>query len=99
VRNEAHAKNNNMNLTFEQVQEKAKAGEIRLPKVNFEGKDISFIKYQIATHYYNLGLMALGMKCRNITFTQIKNYYGLKGKSAKDCLPQLAEILQHYKSI
>ena len=88
-----------MELTFEQVQQKAKAGEIRLPKVNFEGKDISFIKYQLAVHKFNLGIMAAGMKCRGITFTQIKKYYGLTGKSAKECLPQLAAIVEHYKSI
>jgi hypothetical protein len=89
----------NKTLTFDQVQEKAKAGEIRLPKVIFEGKDISFIKYQLAVHKFNLGIMAAGMSCRGITFTQIKKYYGLKGKTAKECLPQLAEIVEHYKSI
>jgi hypothetical protein len=89
----------NIELTFEQVQEKANAGEIRLPKVNFEGKDLSFIKYQLAVHKYNLGLMAHGIQSRGITFTQIKKYYGLTGKSAKECLPQLAAIVEHYKSI
>ena len=88
-----------MNLTFEQVQEKAKANEIQLPKVNFEGKDISFIKYQLAVHKFNLGIMAAGMSCRGITFTQIKKYYGLKGKTAKECLPQLTALVEHYKSI
>jgi hypothetical protein len=89
----------NMNLTFDQVQQKAKAGEIQLPKVNFEGKDISFIKYQLAVHKYNLSLMACGIQSRGITFTQIKKYYGLKGRTAKDCLPQLTALVEYYKSI
>jgi hypothetical protein len=41
--------------------------------------------------------MAKGMKFKGITFTEIKKYYGLKGKSAADCLPQLQEIYEQYK--
>ena len=41
--------------------------------------------------------MGAGMKFRGITFTQIKKYYGLKGKSAKDCVPQLEQIFTEYK--
>jgi hypothetical protein len=38
------------------------------------------------------------MKCRGITFTQIKNYYGLKGRSAADCTAQFETILSEYKA-
>jgi hypothetical protein len=40
--------------------------------------------------------MAKGMTCRGIKFTDIKKYYGLKGRSAKDCLPQFLEIIAKY---
>ena len=42
--------------------------------------------------------MASGMKCRGITFTQIKKYYGLKGRTAKDVLEQFQVIMEAYKS-
>jgi len=42
-------------------------------------------------------LMAKGMKFRGIKFTDIKKYYGLKGKSAKDCLLQFEEVMEKYK--
>jgi hypothetical protein len=41
--------------------------------------------------------MAKGMKFRNITFTQIKKYYGLKGRTAADCLPQFDQLMENYK--
>jgi hypothetical protein len=43
--------------------------------------------------------MALGMKCRGITFTQIKKYYGFKGRTAKDCLQQMEQLLINYKQL
>jgi hypothetical protein len=42
--------------------------------------------------------MASGMTCRGIKFSDIKRYYGLKGRSAKDCLPQFEQILADYKA-
>jgi hypothetical protein len=41
----------------------------------------------------------MGMKMRGVTFTQIKKYYGLTGKSAKDCIPQLQQIQNAYREI
>jgi hypothetical protein len=43
--------------------------------------------------------MAAGMKMRGVTFTQIKKFYGLSGKSAKDCIPQLQQIQNSYREI
>jgi len=37
------------------------------------------------------------MKCRGITFTQIKKYYGLKGRTAADCVPQLIHIMNEFE--
>lgn len=86
-----------MKTPFEIAQEKAKRGEINVPAVISDGNHLDYFGYQLAVHKYNLGLMAMGLKSRNITFTDIKKYYGLKGKSAKDCLPQLSQMVEDYK--
>lgn len=67
-----------------------------LPQVNYEGKEIPYFKYQLAVHHFNLKLMARGMKFNGIKFTDIKTYYGLKGRSAKDCLPEFERIMNDY---
>ena len=43
--------------------------------------------------------MGLGMKMRGVTFTQIKKFYGLTGKSAKECIPQLEQIQKAYRDL
>lgn len=83
---------------FQQSMLAAENGTQQVPKVIFEGKEIPFAGYQLATHVYALKIMGLGMKMRGITFTQIKKYYGLTGKSAKECLPQLQAIQEMYRT-
>ena len=73
-------------------------GSQQVPTVIYEGKEIPFAGYQLATHVYALRIMAIGMKMRGITFTQIKKYYGLKGRSAKECLPELQSIQEMYRN-
>jgi hypothetical protein len=75
-----------------QVQEKS----LSTPSVYVSGKEVDYFAYQVATHYFNLKVMASGMKFRNITFKQIKDYYGLKGRSAADCLSQMEEIRNRF---
>lgn len=84
--------------TFEQVQQQIATGEVRAPKVFYREGEMPFTGYQLAVHIFNLKGMALGMKFRGITFTQIKKYYGLTGKSAKECIPQLEEIQRRYRN-
>ena len=83
---------------FQQSMLATENGTQQVPKVIYEGKEIPFAGYQLATHIYALKIMALGMKMRGITFTQIKKYYGLSGKSAKECLPQLQAIQEMYRT-
>lgn len=83
---------------FQQSMLAAENGTQQVPKVIYEGKEIPFAGYQLATHVYALRIMAIGMKMRGITFTQIKKYYGLTGKSAKECLPQLQAIQEMYRT-
>lgn len=83
---------------FEQAQEQASNGELNTPNVSFGGTNIDYFGYQLSTHHFNLKLMAMGMKFRGIKFTDLKKYYGLKGRTAKECLPQFEEIIGDYKA-
>jgi len=82
---------------FEQAVEAANRGELQTPSVSVGNKKINYFGYQLATHHFNLKLMAKGMKFRGIKFTDLKNYYGLKGRSANDCLEQFEKIMADYK--
>lgn len=82
---------------FQQSMLATESGKQQVPTVTFEGKQIPFAGYQLATHIYALKIMALGMKMRGVTFSQIKKFYGLKGKSAKECLPQLQQLQEMYR--
>jgi hypothetical protein len=86
-----------MKTPFEIAQEQVKNGELNTPKVIADNKSLDYFGYQLAVHKYNLSLMAMGLKSRQVTFTQIKKYYGLKGKSAKECLPELSQMVEDYK--
>jgi hypothetical protein len=80
---------------FEKALEQIQNGA-QVPSVSIGGKEVNYVAYQVATHYFNLKIMASGMKFRGITFKQIKDYYGLKGRSAADCLPQMEEIRNRF---
>ena len=82
---------------FEQSMLATEEGQQQVPTVTFEGQSIPFHGYQLASHIYALKIMALGMKMRGVTFKQIKDYYGLRGRSAKECLPQLQMVQEGYR--
>jgi hypothetical protein len=82
---------------FQQAVMQAQAGELQTPTVSTSNGNINYFGYQLAVHKYNLSIMAAGMTCRGITFTQIKKYYGLKGRTAKECVPQLVQIMDAFK--
>jgi hypothetical protein len=83
---------------FEQAQEQVKNGQLTPPQVSAGGGNLDYFAYQLATHRFNLKIMAGGMKFRGVKFTDLKKYYGLKGRTAKDCLPQFEEIFENYKA-
>lgn len=87
-----------MKTPFEQAVEQARLGQLQTPKVLMGSKNMDYFGYQLAVHKYNLSIMAMGMTCRGIKFTDIKKYYGLKGRSAKDCKPEIEELFNTYKS-
>ena len=82
---------------FQQALQNASNGTLKTPEVSMGEGTIDYFGYQLAVHKYNLSLMAKGMKFRNITFTQIKKYYGLKGRTAAECLPQFDQLMENYK--
>lgn len=83
---------------FEQALAQVEAKALLTPHVSVEGKPVDYFSYQLNVHLFNLKIMASGMKVRNITFTQIKNYYGLQGKSAKDCVPLMQQVILNYQT-
>ena len=82
---------------FEQAQQDVKNKTLQTPSVTVGAKPIDYFGYQLATHKFNLSIMAKGMMFKGIKFTDIKKYYGLKGRSAKDCLAQFEQIMADYK--
>lgn len=81
---------------FQEAIQSIEAKKLVMPNV-FVGRDtVNYINYQLSTHKFNLSLMAKGMTFRHIKFTDIKKYYGLKGRSAKDCLPEFLELMDNY---
>jgi len=87
-----------MKTPFEQAVEQARLGQLQTPKVLMGSKSMDYFGYQLSVHKFNLGIMASGMTCRGIKFTDIKKYYGLKGRSAKECMPHMVAIMEMYKS-
>ena len=87
----------NNTTPFLKALNSVRTGEIKAPEVSYGKGTIDYFKYQLNTHLFNLKVMATGMKFRGVRFSDIKKYYGLKGKSAKDCLPELTKILDDYE--
>jgi hypothetical protein len=84
---------------FEEAVKEAKAGNLRVPKVSNGTKDIPYFQYQLAVHKFNLSLMSKGISCRGIKLKDLKAYYGLSARSAKDCLTQFNLIKEKYEKL
>jgi hypothetical protein len=82
---------------FEIAQEQVKLGKLQTPSVSTSEGNIDYFGYQLAVHKYQVSLMSKGIKpTRNWSMKPIKEYYGLKGRTAGDCLPQLLSIIDEY---
>jgi hypothetical protein len=81
---------------FEKAVEAARNGKLKTPSVSIGTKNVEYFRYQLAVHKFNLSLMSKGMKSGNIKLVDFKYYYGLKGRTAKDCLPQFLEIFKNF---
>jgi len=83
---------------FEQAVQAAQAGTLNTPTVSTSNGNIDYFGYQLAVHHFNLKLMAKGMSCKGVKLSDLKRYYGLKGKSAVDCLAQFEILLTKFKN-
>ena len=54
---------------FEEAQEMVAKGTLKAPSVSMGNKQIDYFGYQLATHKFNLSIMAKGMQFRGIKFT------------------------------
>jgi hypothetical protein len=72
-------------------------GKLKTPPVSTTTGNINFFGYQLAVHKYYLSLMAKGIQNRQVKLTDLKKYYGLKGRTAADCLPQLIQLMDSYQ--
>ena len=83
---------------FQQAVLQVEAGQLQAPSVSMGSKSISYFSYQLAVHKFNLSIMAKGMQCRGVKLKDLKNYYGLKGRTAADCLPQFLKLMDDFMS-
>ncbi len=83
---------------FEQALAAAKAGQLQTPSVSHGKDQVDYFGYQLSVHKFNLRILAAGMKLRGLKLKDLKDYYGLKGKTAKECIPQFEAIFDAYKA-
>ena len=83
---------------FEQALQQAKAGQLQTPTVSTTQGNVDYFGYQLAVHHFNLKIMSRGMTCRGIKLKDLKAYYGLKGRTAGDCLAQFEMLMAGYKA-
>ena len=84
---------------FQQALQSATEGKLQTPTVGTSEGNVDYFGYQLAVHKYNLKLMSKGLKFKGIKLSDLKNYYGLKGRTASDCLPQFIQIEEEYMKL
>ena len=83
---------------LQQALQQVEANQLQTPTVSTSNGTIDYFGYQLAVHHFNLKIMSRGMQCRGIKLKDLKAYYGLKGRTAADCLPQFEAIMEAYKA-
>ena len=83
---------------FEQALQAAEMGTLSTPTVSTSKGNIDYFGYQLTVHHFNLKIMSKGMLCRGVKLKDLKAYYGLKGRSAGDCLAQFEMLVEGYKT-
>jgi hypothetical protein len=81
---------------FQQAVMQAQAGTLKTPTVSTSEGTINYFGYQLAVHKYYLSLMSKGIQNRQVKLRDLKNYYGLKGRTASDCLPQFIQLMEQF---
>ena len=86
-----------MLTTFQTARQQVAEGKITPPTVGYGEQQIDYFGFQLASHKYWLSVLAIGIK-GNMSLKELKAYYGLKGKTAKDCLVEFKELQEKYKA-
>jgi hypothetical protein len=94
----AHNQTIKVMTPFEQAVLQVEAGKLETPTVSTSKGNIDYFGYQLAVHKFNLSIMSKGMSCRGVKLRDLKNYYGLKGRTAADCLPQFEALVERYQA-
>jgi hypothetical protein len=81
---------------FQQAVLNVQAGKQNVPTVSTSEGTINYFNYQLAVHKYYLSLMSKGIQNRQVKLRDLKNYYGLKGRTASDCLPQFLQLMKQF---
>jgi len=82
---------------FETAVAQAEMGTLELPSVTTGSKHVDYFWYQLCSAHFFLKLMAKGFKFKAVKLKDMKDYYGLKGKTAAECLPQFEQVIERYK--
>ena len=83
---------------FEIAILKVESGELKAPSVSYGAKPINYFAYQLAVHKYELSIAGAGMiPRRGWKLKPLKDYYGFKGKSAKECKIEMIALMESYK--
>lgn len=77
---------------FEQLVQQVNDGTLKAPSVSYQGRDVNYFAYQMIVHHFYLKLMAKGIGNRQVKLKDLKEYYGLKGKTASDVLVQFEAL-------
>ena len=84
---------------FQQAVQQVAENKLKTPTVTLEGQgQVDYFGYQLAVHKFNLSLMAKGISSRGVKLGDLKKYYGLKGRTAADCLSQFIQIMETYRA-
>lgn len=81
---------------FEKAVTEYKAGKLQAPNVSYDGKQIDPFKFQLANHRFAFRMLMAGLRV-NVKLRDLKEYYGLKGRTAKDCFTQFETIYLNYR--
>ncbi len=82
---------------FEQAMKEVEEGKLVPPHVSTGTGTVDYFWFQLCNHHFYMKLFAKGMKARGINLKSLKEYYGLRGRSANDCLVQFERIIDDYR--
>lgn len=83
---------------YEQARKDVTEGKTKTPVVSTGKGNLDYFWFQFASHHFWMKTFAAGMISRQINLKTLKGYYGLKSRSAKDCLVEFETIMNDYKA-